>query len=394
MEEQRALERVDGGYGWAVVAGAFIANAIAFGILYSFTVFFPPILSEFGGGRGAVAIIPSVAASLMLGAGGVVGRLTDRFGPSRMIRAGSVLLLSGLVLSAASKSIWQVFLAYGILVGLGASSAFLPSNSAVGQWFARRRGLATGIAVSGSGVGTVIFAPLSQALITTYDWRVALKVIGVAGFVLMLAASILVRGRGGSHRTGMLSAMKSNRTFQIIYLAAFIASYGYWVPFVHIVPYATDHGLTTAAAAGLVSIMGLFNITGRVVLGTIADRFGRRRILQLAVIAMTVSVAAWPLAQMRPALVVFAATYGFFAGTFISLLIALMADYFGTERLAGVTGLMNTAAAAGTLVGAPLSGLLFDASGSYSLSILIAAAAMGAGAVALLFLPSEKTAET
>lgn len=382
---------VESAYGWAVVAGAFTANGVGFGILYSFTVFFNPILEEFGIGRGVVSVVASIAAALMLGSGAFIGRLADRFGPQKMIGAGSILLLLGLLLASISTAIWQVLLSYGVLLGLGVGSCFLPSNAAVGQWFSNRRGLATGIAVSGSGVGSVIMAPMSEALISTYDWRVALRIIAVVGVVLLLAAAAVVKGRGTRRESTVLSSIRSNPIFRIFFSSAAVASYGYWVPFVHIVPYARDHGITAASAALLVSVMGVANIIGRVVLGSVADRFGRRRIIQVALASMACSTFLWPLADSMPTLLVFTAVYGFFAGTFISLLFALTADYFGIERLAGVTGLVNSAAAIGTLLGAPLSGVLFDATGTYTVAIIIAGTTIAIGTAVMLALPPVRS---
>jgi MFS family permease len=368
--------RIDGGYGWVVVTGAFIANAVGFGILYSFTVFFPSIVREFDSGRGATSVIPSVAAAVMLGMGGVLGRLTDRLGPRRMVAAGSVLVTAGLLLASWSATIWQVYLSYGLLLGLGVGSSFLPSNAAVGQWFARKRGLATGIAVAGSGVGSIIVAPVSERLIATYDWRVATRIIAVAGFLLLALVALIIRGRGVRHTSSVFGRMRADRTFRILYISAAIGSYGYWVPFVHIVPYARDRGLSPADAALLVAIMGALNIIGRVALGAVADSFGRVRIFQFALAAMTVAIALWPLAKRPGGLIAFVAAYGFFAGAFISLLFALTADYFGVERLPGITGLLNTAAALGTLLGPSVSGAIFDATGSYVPAILVAGLAM------------------
>lgn len=376
-------------YGWVVVAAAFTANAVGFGILYSFTIFFRPILDEFGGGRGAVAIIPSVAAALMLATGAVVGRLADRYGPRRMVAGGTVLFAAGLGLASISTSILHVYLSYGLLMGLGVGAAFLPCNAAVGQWFTSRRGLATGIAVAGSGVGSVLTGPLAERLISQYDWRVATRILAAIGTALLILVAIAVRGRGERHSSSVLGQMSAHPTFRKLYIAAFIASFGYWVPFVHIVPYARDHGVSAKQGALLVSVMGLSNIVGRILLGTIADRLGRRRILQIAVITMASATAAWPLAKTMGGLTLFAGTYGFFAGTFISLLFALTADYFGAERLAGISGLLNTAAALGTLLGAPAAGAIFDATGTYTIAVMSAGAAMGVGALIMLLLPPE-----
>jgi MFS family permease len=378
---------IDGGYGWAVVGGAFIANAVGFGILYSFTIFFPSILDEFGSGRGATSVIASVAGAVMLGSGGIIGRLTGRFGPRRLVAAAGVLVALGLAIASVSPQIWQVYLSYGLLLGLGVGAAFLPSNTAVGQWFVRRRGLATGIAVAGSGVGSIVLAPVSESLIAAYDWRVALRILALVGLVFLLSAAALIRGRGARHRTGVLSRMRSDRTFKIIYVSAAIGSYGYWVPFIHIVPYARDQDVSAASAALLVSVMGATNVLGRVVLGAAADKVGRLRIFQVALACMAIATFLWPLAGGTGGLTIFVAAYGFFAGAFISLLFALTADYFGIERLPGIMGLLNTAAALGTLLSGPISGGIFDATGSYTTAILISGASMAVSALIALSLP-------
>lgn len=380
----------EGGYGWAVVAAAFTANAVGFGILYSFGVFFPAMLDEFGLGRGATSGIISIAAAVMLGVGGVTGRLADRFGARLVVAAGAVLISSGLALSSLARSIWQVYLAYGLLLGLGVSCAFLPSVSAVSRWFVRRRGLATGIAVAGTGVGTILVAPISERLIAAAGWRGAARTLAVAGLLLLLVAAALVRGPAGGHKSSILAAMRRDRVFRILYLDALIASYGFWVPFVHIVPFALDRGLTTAAAAFLVAAMGGANTAGRVLLGGLADRVGRLRIFQLSTLAMAVATLLWPLASGRVGLTAFAVAYGFLAGAFISLFPALIGDYFGVERLAGISGLLYTGAALGSLLGAPATGALFDALGTYTPAILIAGGSMAVGAAVLLGLPDPR----
>ncbi len=380
--------KVDGGYGWVAVGAAFAAHFIGFGIIYSFTVFFPSILKEFGQGRGQTSWIVSIAAGLMLGAGGVTGKLSDRFGPGWVLAGGGVFISGGLAFSSISTSIWHVYLAYGLAVGLGVACAFVPSVSTVGQWFERRRGLAIGIAAAGTGIGSLVLAPLSSALIDAYGWRTAMRVIAVIAFGVLVAAGSVMRARFAAGATGgVWSIARANPVFVLLFMSGLIASYGFWVPFVHMVPFAEDRGISTASAAVLVSIMGITNTAGRILMGAIADRIGRPKMMQVSVVAMTIALAAWPFADTWGALAVFGAFYGLFAGAFIALMPALAGDYFGMQRLAGITGLLFSGAAIGSVLGAPVTGMLFDAGGTYTVGIAVAAASMAIGALMMLRLP-------
>lgn len=386
--------RIDGGYAWVSVGSSFTAHVIGFGIIYSFTVFFPSILEEFQGGRGQTAWVVSIAAGLMLGAGGITGRLADRYGPGWLLAAGAVLISAGLLLTSYAHALWQVYLSYGLLLGLGVSCAYVPSVATVSGWFERRRGLALGIAVAGSGVGSILLAPLSSSLIARYEWRGAMRVLASISIIVLLAAASVLRPRivHAGRGAGVMSVIRGNRVFKILFASTFVASYGYWIPFVHIVPFAEDRGITHAAAVALVPIMGLANTIGRIVMGALADRIGRHRMMQIASTALAITMALWWFTDSWASLAVFGAAYGVFAGAFIALLPALAGDYFGMERLAGITGALFTGAAAGTLFGAPVTGLLFDSSGSYGLAIALAAIAMAVGAAILMTLPPPGSA--
>ena len=382
-------QELEGKRGWIAVAAAFTAHFVGFGIIYSFTVFFESIGDEFAQGRGQTAWIVSIAAGLLLGAGGLSGRLSDHLGPRRVLALGATLIGSGLFLSSVSSSLWQVYLAYGIALGFGVSCVFVPSVATVGQWFERRRGLAIGIAVAGSGIGSLVLAPVSTALIDAYGWRSAMRWIGVGAVLVLFAAATAMRPRFATQRGGgAWEIARGNRIFRLMFISSLVASYGFWVPFVHIVPFAQDQGIDKTAAALLVSIMGIANTVGRVVMGAVADRIGRHRMMRMSALAMAGALFALPYAGSWGSLAIFGGFYGLFAGAFIALLPALAGDYFGMQRLAGITGLLFSGAGIGTLFGAPVTGMLFDARGSYTVGLVIAALAMSLGTVLLYRLPA------
>lgn len=385
-------QRIDGGYGWIAVSAAFASHFIAFGVIYSFTVFFPSILEDFGRGRGWTASIASIAAGLMLGVGGLTGKLSDRFGPRPVIAAGGVLIGSGLLLTSIASHILHVYLAYGLILGVGVSCAFVPSVATVGQWFEKRRGLATGIAVSGTGIGSLVLAPLSSELIDSSGWRSAMRVLALISVVTVIAAASVMRSRtaAGAGRS-VRDLVRGSRTFKLLFLSSLIASYGYWIPFVHVVPFAEDREISKLLAAAVVAVMGIANTVGRILMGGIADRFGRYRMMRFSSLALAAAMFLWPLTDSFESLAIFGAVYGAFAGAFIAMLPALAGDYFGMERLAGITGLLFSGAAIGTLFGAPVTGLLFDALGSYTLGILLGGGSLVVGTVLLYMIPPPRS---
>src|SRR5947199_3558895 len=157
--------------GWFVVAGAFAITFVGFGCAYTFSSFLESLQRDFGASRGSVSLVFSLAGFLYFGLGIVSGPLADRYGSRRLALAGMLLIGVGLAAASAARSLIEVYVAYGLGVGLGMGLAYVPAVGAVQRWFVRRRGLASGLAVSGIGVGTLVMPPLATLLIEMFGWR-------------------------------------------------------------------------------------------------------------------------------------------------------------------------------------------------------------------------------
>ena len=136
-------------YGWFVVVAAFAVTFIGFGCAYTFSAFVEPLQREFGASRGSVSLVFSLAGFLYFGLGIVSGPLADRFGSRPLAATGMILTGLGLALASAARSLTEVYAAYGLGVGIGVGCAYVPAIGAVQRWFVRRRGFASGLAVSG-----------------------------------------------------------------------------------------------------------------------------------------------------------------------------------------------------------------------------------------------------
>ena len=161
-------------YGWIIVGVSFINLAVAFGIWYSFSVFFVAILLEFGWTRAATAGVFSAFILVYSVFPIVIGPLLDRLGPRIIFPFGSMVIVIGLLASSRMQSLWQYYLFYGLLAGMVLSSIGHIAHSIIlPKWFLRKRGLAVGIAMAGVGIGIVTLVPLSQLMITRFGWRTA-----------------------------------------------------------------------------------------------------------------------------------------------------------------------------------------------------------------------------
>jgi MFS family permease len=170
MSRQATLSTPGIFHGWFVVAAAFAVTLVGFGCAYTFSAFLASLQRDFGASRGSVSLVFSLAGFLYFGLGIVSGPLADRFGSRRLAVAGMLLTGLGLAAASAARSLIEVYAAYSLGVGLGVGCAYVPAIGAVQRWFVRRRGFASGLAVSGIGVGTLVMPPLATQLIDMLGW--------------------------------------------------------------------------------------------------------------------------------------------------------------------------------------------------------------------------------
>ncbi|KUZ15202.1 MFS transporter permease [Burkholderia diffusa] len=387
-------------YGWYVVAAAFAVTFVGFGSAYTFSAFVESLQRDFAASRGQISLVFSLAGFLYFGFGIVSGPLADRFGSRRLAVAGMLLTAAGLAAAGAAHTLLQVYVAYGLGVGLGVGCAYVPAVGAVQRWFVRPRGFASGLAVAGIGVGTLVMPPLASELIAHVGWRGAYITLAAIAVVVGAGMSLLIendpRGRGllpdgdvaraqsGDGQPGAASSVPAgatvreavtSRPFASLYAACLVCSFGVFVPFVHLVPYALDHGVAQSTAVLLLGAIGVGSTAGRFFLGGLADRFGRRASLLAMFAGMAAALVAWAGAGSVATLAAFALVFGVFYGGWVAVLPAVVMDYFGGRNVSAIIGMLYTSVAFGTLIGPAAAGFIYDAGGGYLMPILASAAA-------------------
>lgn len=371
-----------------VVVAAFTLMFMGFGAAYSFAAFFTAFQAEFGASRAHVSLVFSLCALLWFSAGVPAGMLADRFGPRGVCLAGSLCLAAGLALAANAPSVELLYLTYSIGVGLGIGLSYVPAVAAVQQAFVQHRALASGIAVSGIGAGNLV-VPLAAAwLIGLAGWRSAYLALAAATLALAMPAALALGGRKSLRRgvdgaplpgMGLAEGLRS-APFWLMYGVALLVCVGFFVPMVHLVPYALDAGLSEAQGVSLVSLLGLGSLLGRFFVGGIADRLGHLRSLIAIAGGLGLLFLLWWVSKSYVPLAAFAVLFGSLYGGYVALAPTVCMDIFGPRSLSAIIGCLYTAAGLGTLVGPTFAGAAFDATGSYDVPILACAALSFAGA--------------
>ena len=381
-------------HGWPVVAGTFLILTLGFGSAYSFGTFFAPLEDEFGASRAAVSVAFSFAILVLFSVGPFSGTVADRLGPRMLVSGGLTLVGSGLIIASVSQALWQVQAAFAICIGGGVGLAYVPAVGAVQKWFDRRRGLASGIAVSGIGAGTLALPPFTALMIAELDWRPALLLVGSIVVVIGGASGLLVTNpqqesppspaQAQSQAGIQLSVAIRSRPFFLLFLGFLLASFGQFTPIAHLVPYAEDRGISPQTAAALLSLLGIGSAFGRFTIGAAADRIGRWRGLGLSFGGVGVSCILWLIGDGMIVLGIFAVLVGTFWGGSVALAPSVMADYFGTRAVSGIIGVLYAGVGFGALVGPIIAGLVFDLWQSYLVAIVYSIAAPVLAALAVL----------
>jgi MFS family permease len=399
-------------YGYKIVAFCYITAIIVWGTFNSFGVFFDSLLNEFHWTRAATSGAFSLCTVISGLAAIPLGKITDRFGPRLVMTACSLVLGAGYILMALINSIWQFYLIYGVIIGVGTSGFWVPVLSTVSRWFSRKRGLMVAIVLTGSGAGTIIFPPVANWLISQFQWRLSIAIIGIITLVIGTVLSQFMKrdpSRIAEFPDGVPAvtegpAFGANRGYSIheairtpqFWMATvifFCCGFCAYTIFVHIIPEALLLGLSSMAAAGIVAVIGGVAILGGLGTGIIADRTGVKRstvvFLVLAVLALiwlNISRDFWQL-------YLFAAVFGLAYGSIGVSETILSVWLFGLKDNALILAIIDFGLTLGAAVGPLTAGYIFDVTGSYQIAFFLTAVVGFSGLVLSLFIKPPAASE-
>jgi MFS family permease len=381
-------------YGWVIVAVGIVVTCIGLGSMLSLSVFLLPMSEAMGWSRTGISAA-ALLSFLCMGIGSFAwGALSDRFGARLVVLSGGALLGLGLVTASRASTLGEFQLLFGVIVGFGAGSLFTPMTAETTRWFTRHRSLAVALVSAGLSLGSATAAPLARWLISSYDWRVAMMVIGDLVWVIVIPAALLIRkppvaalragGPAARPPDRDLTVAQALRTpqFAAIALTFFACCAAHSGPIFHMVANAMDHGISAMAAATVLSVGGVASLAGKIVCGLVADRVGAKQTLVAALAVQAVAIAIYLLVDDLPRFYALGVMFGLAYGGAMPLYAIVVRDYFGDRIMGAVFGAVGLASTLGMALGPWVGGWLHDSLGSY-FWLFVGSSSIGLGAVAI-----------
>ena len=365
---------------YTLVGCSFVIQGVVIGSMFAYGVFLPFLEAEFGWSRALLSSTLSTA-SLVMGVFAIGGgHLVARYGPRWVLSVTGVICGLGYVLTGTLSAPWQLFVYFGLMVGIGMSTHDVGTLPVVARIFDKRRGAMTGVVKVGTAVGQIIIPYTATVLIAGLGWRCAAIALGCGGAVLLLLAAqglnpSRIRRPGGPEHAGAaprsgysLRQVLSRRTFWTLCVTQFTFMPALITIPLHLPVHGTDLGMTVTAAAALLSVIGATSVAGRLVIGRIADWLGGRRALSLCLVLLSTSLALVPALTSATALYGFAVLYGFAHGGLFTVISPTVAEYFGMRAHGAIFGAIVFCGTLGAAAGPMAAGWIFDVEGSYALA--------------------------
>ena len=360
-----------------LVVAVVIASLGSIG-MWSVVVALPVVQAEFGASRGTA----SLAYTLVMvgfGCGGVLtGKITDRYGIVIAIGLGIGILGLGYIGAGMSSSIWQ-FILVQFAIGLSSSATFGPLMAEASHWFDRYRGLAVGIAASGNYFAGAIWPPLVNWGIQSVGWRETHIAIGILIAIAMTLALVVLRLlMGAGSRRSHVNApqpqldlrLSTNALTAILSVAGIACCVAMAMPQVHIVAYCGDLGYGVTRGAEMLSVMLGFGIVSRIGSGFLADRIGGIRTLLIGSVAQASALLFYLFFDSLSSLYVISAMFGLFQGGIVPSYAIIVREAMPAQEAATRVGIVIFASVFGMSFGGWISGVIFDATGSYAAAFL------------------------
>jgi len=389
-------------YGWAMVAATFLVMLSTAAAMGMPGVLMGPLKTEFGWSTGAI----SGALGLRLALFGLMGpfaaALLQRYGLRATVTVAMALIVGGIGLATRMTTLAELWLYWGLLVGIGTGlTALVLGATVANRWFTARRGLVIGILTASSATGSLAFLPLAAWLSDHGGWRVALipaaGACALSGLVMLLVArdhpgelglapfgeravvappARAATGNAARLAIAALTDAGRSRTFWLLFFTFFVCGLSTnGLIGTHFIPLCHDYGMDAVDAAGVLALMGAFDFVGTIGSGWLSDRFDSRWLLFMYYGLRGLSLLALPLSTFSfYGLTLFGVFYGLDWIATVPPTVRLCGQNFGRERASLVFGWIFSAHQLGAAVAAIGGGLSRDELASYIPAFVVSGA--------------------
>ncbi|GIZ01208.1 monocarboxylate transporter 12 [Caerostris extrusa] len=441
----------DGGWGWIVViASFFMVCLMVGGTSCTFGIFYHEFLNYYGESKGKTSWIASIMVATSYCVGPFSSALANRFGCRIIAIIGSITAAAGLLISTQAPNVLTLYFTIGILTGGGFGLMSLPAIVMVSSYFDKKLALATGLAVSGVGLGIFVLAPLTEYLLKILSWQWTMTVIAALVLSSVISGALfrpvvycpqresssnpsLVKQNSNTHiipsiefislehRTGLNLPSKSNleagttnkehnflekmwnsfrevmdfsllkdSVFLLFGISNLLTNIGLIVPYIYIKNLVLETGIASPEKASLLlSVIGISNTIGRIVLGYLSDKscFNRLWIFNICLLICGITVVLICFASSYALIAAYSSIFGVTSGAYSSLTSVIIKDFVGRDKLANAFGIVLVFQGIASLIGPPITGSLYDSTGSYEPGFIISGIALSVSGLILFFVP-------
>ncbi|WP_371420696.1 MFS transporter [Tardiphaga sp.] len=363
---------------WIRLSLALVIGSLGSVGMWSVVVALPAVQADFAASRGAASLAFTLTM-VGFGLGGVVaGKLTDWFGIVATIALAAVLMGIGYLVASQSTALWQFNLLH-VVIGAGSSATFGPLMAEASHWFERRRGIAVTVAATGSYIGGTLWPPIVSWGILTFGWRLTHIGVGVVTTVLMLLMLAVLRAQMGTvTRRSHVNApppkvdlqLSNNTLTTLLFVAGIGCCVAMAMPQVHIVAYCGDLGYGVTRGAEMLSLMLACGIVSRVGSGFLADRIGGIRTLLLGSLLQGFALLFYLFFDSLASLYIISAMFGLFQGGLVPAYAIIIREAMPASQAATRVGIVILGTVGGMSLGGWMSGVIFDATGSYAAAFM------------------------
>ena len=383
---------------WRVVLGGILSNFCA-GMLYSWSIYVNPLMDAHKWERGAVSLAMSIATLVIPISMIPAAKILAKKGPTKTALIGTIFLVLGLAIAGLTASLPLLYLGFGVFGGIGVGFIYGTPIATCVKWFPDKKGLISGLAVGGFGLGSIVFAPICTSVIASLGPNTTFLIQGAITLVGMIIAAPLMKAApdgfkpegwnppvataasGASHDYTSAEMLKTKQYWFLLIMYLFANMSGLMV-IGHASPIAQAvAGLTAAQAGAIVSVLSIANTAGRFMSGALCDKLGAKRVVTIIYIVNAVLLVALQFltnfATIALGIGGLAVCFGAMMGAYPSLVV----DYFGVKYSGPNYARIFLAYGIGGIIGPQLAVRVVAATGGYTLAFVIIGASCIIGAV-------------